>query len=87
MDNSSPEAFHRKLFDENHQHIHDLAELKLLNKNLAGAVVEATFIKALHQISELQADDSPGAWLTNTALETIEWCNTLKELPMEVTPK
>jgi len=87
MDKLSPEAFHRQLFDENYQYIRDLAELKLDNKNLAEAVADATFIKALHQINELQADHSPGAWLTNTALETIEWCNTLKELPMEVTPK
>jgi DNA-directed RNA polymerase specialized sigma24 family protein len=78
-------AFHRQLFDENCSHIHNLAKLKLVNKNLADAVVQATFIKALEEISALEKDHSPGAWLTNTALELIEWCNTLKELPRKVT--
>ena len=84
MDKPPRNDFHKQLFDENHQYIHDLAELKLLNKNLTKAVVEATFIKALHQISELENSPSPDTWLTNTALKIIEWCNTLKELPKEI---
>jgi len=73
MDKPPRNDFHKQLYDKNHRRIRYIAENALLDKSLVNAVVELTFITALHCLRE--TDPNPGAWLKNTAITIIKRCN------------